>query len=77
MHSAPLCAGLRRRQATAPVTASVAGVKGEEVLHIMFDFRRGETEVQQVDADPMTMAQRPTKLTPCDGFSHDRVQASP
>ena len=68
MHSAQLCAGLRRRQAAGTVNARVAGVKDEEVLHITFDFRRGEAEVQQswraVAADPMTMAHRPNRNRP-------------
>jgi hypothetical protein len=68
MHSAQLCAGLRRRQAAGRVNAGVAGVLGEDALHITFDFRRGETEGKQschaVAADAMTVAHRPNRIRP-------------
>ena len=68
MHSAQLCAGLPRRQAASRMNAGVAGIKGEDALHITFDFRRGETEGRQschaAAADAMTMALRPNRIRP-------------
>jgi hypothetical protein len=68
MHSAQLCAGLRRRQTADPVNAGAAVVKGEDAVHIRFDLRRGETEVQQschvMATDAITMAHRPKRSRP-------------
>ena len=51
-----------------PVNAGATGVKGEDAVHIRFDFRRGETEVQQschvMAADAMTMAHRAKRSRP-------------
>ena len=68
MHSAQLCAGHRRRQAAGRMNAGVTGIKGEDALHITFDFRRGETEGRRschaVAADAMAMAHRPNRIRP-------------
>ena len=48
------------------MNAGVVGVKGEDVLHITFDSRRGEIEGKQschtVAAEATTMAHRPHRL---------------
>ena len=66
MQRSQLYAGLRRRQAAGRMNACVAGVKGEDALHITFDSRRGEIDGKQschaVAADAMTMAHRPNRL---------------
>ena len=68
MHSAQLCAGVHSRQAAGPVNAGVASVNDEDAVHIGFDFRRFETEVQQschaIAFDAMTMAHCPKRNRP-------------
>ena len=68
MHSAQLCAEHRRRQAAGRMNAGVTGIKGENALHISFDFLRCETEGRQschaVAADAMAMAHRPNRIRP-------------
>jgi hypothetical protein len=50
------------------MNAGVTGIKGDDALHITFDFRRGETEDRRschaVAADGMAMARRPNRIRP-------------
>jgi hypothetical protein len=50
------------------MNAGVTGIKGEDALHITFDFRPGETEGRRschaVAADALAMALRPNRIRP-------------